>query len=145
MKTFKLLRTLGIAEAQRSLATYARRLRKEPVIVTDRGKPLMVLVHVERDADVESVSLSMNPEFIAMIERSRALHKPGTGLSLEHVRRRGSRGTGRGSPGHSRSGSCRSRAETRPRGPRDRASRGSVGEEPSGRKPALCRHIGYEG
>jgi hypothetical protein len=31
---------------------------------------------------------SMNPEFMAMNERSRALHKPGTGLSLEHVRRR---------------------------------------------------------
>lgn len=88
MKTFKMLRTLDIAEAQRSLATYARRRRKEPVIVTDRGKPLMVLVPLERGVDVESVSLSMNPEFIAMIERSRALHKPGTGLSLEEVRRR---------------------------------------------------------
>lgn len=88
MKTFKMLKTLEIAEAQCSLATYARRLRKEAVILTDRGKPLMVLVPLERGADVESVSLSMNPEFIAMIERSRALYKPGTGLSLDQVRRR---------------------------------------------------------
>lgn len=87
MKAFRMLRTLEIAQAQGSLATYARRLRREPVILTDRGKPLMVLVPVEKGADIESVSLSMNPAFLAMIERSRALYKPRTGLSTEEVRR----------------------------------------------------------
>jgi hypothetical protein len=29
----------------------------------------------------------MNPEFIAMIERSRARHKPGSGISLTEMRR----------------------------------------------------------
>jgi len=47
----------------------------------------MVLVPLEEGADVESVSLSMNPEFMAMIERSRALHKPGRGLSTSEMRR----------------------------------------------------------
>ena len=87
MKVFRMFKTLEIGKAEASLASYARRLRGGPVIVTDRGKPLMVLVPVDK-GDVESVSLSMNPEFIAMIERSRALHKPGTGLSAAEVRRR---------------------------------------------------------
>lgn len=88
MKAFRMFRTLEIGKAEGSLASYARRLRSAPVIVTDRGKPLMVLVPVDRGSDVESISLSMNPNFIAMIERSRARHKPGTGLSVEQVRRR---------------------------------------------------------
>lgn len=88
MKAFKMLKTLEVDKAEGSLASFARKLRDEPLIVTKRGKPLMVLVPVEEGADVESVSLSMNPEFLAMIERSRALRKPGSGLSSEEMRRR---------------------------------------------------------
>ena len=87
MKSFRMMKTLDVAEAKGSLAKHARALRGEPVIVTEKGKPLMVLVPVEEGADVESVSLSMNTEFIAMIERSRALHKPGSGVSLDEMRR----------------------------------------------------------
>jgi hypothetical protein len=47
----------------------------------------MVLVPVEEGADIESVSLSMNPDFIALIERSRAQHKPGSGISSDEMRR----------------------------------------------------------
>ena len=81
------MKTLDVAEATGSLETHARSLRGGPVIVTKNGKPLMVLVPVEKGADVESVSLSMNPEFIAMIERSRATYKPGRGLSTTQMRR----------------------------------------------------------
>lgn len=88
MKSFRMMKTLDVAEAKGSLASHARRLRGEPVILTQDREPLMVLVPVERGADVESVSLSMNPEFLALIERSRALHKPGSGLSTAEMRRR---------------------------------------------------------
>lgn len=71
MKSFRMMKTLDVAEARGSLASH----------------PLMVLVPLEEGADVESVSLSMNPEFMAMIERSRALHKPGRGLSTSEMRR----------------------------------------------------------
>ena len=59
----------------------------EPVVVTDHGKPVMALIAIE-DADLETVSLSTDPRFIALIERSRALYKPGTGVPLEEVRRK---------------------------------------------------------
>lgn len=86
MKSFKMMKTLDVAKAQESLASWARKLRGQPLIVTERGKPLMVLVPVEEGADVESVSLLMNPEFIALIERSRAQHKPGSGISSDEMR-----------------------------------------------------------
>jgi hypothetical protein len=47
----------------------------------------VVLVPVETGADVESVSPSMDSEFMAMIERSRALSTPGNGLSTDDMRR----------------------------------------------------------
>ncbi len=62
-------------------------MRQEPVVVTDRGKPVMALMSIE-NADLETVSLSTDPRFIALIERSRALYKPGTGISLEEIRRK---------------------------------------------------------
>lgn len=86
MKSFKMMKTLDVTKARDSLASWARKLRGRPLIVTDRGKPLMVLVPVEEGADVESVSLSMNPEFIALIERSRAQHKAGSGISSDEMR-----------------------------------------------------------
>jgi antitoxin (DNA-binding transcriptional repressor) of toxin-antitoxin stability system len=87
MKSFRMMRTLDVADAKGSLASHARKLRGRPVIVTEKGKPLMVLVPVEEGADVESVSLSLNPDFMAMIERSRTLYKPGSGLSTNEMRR----------------------------------------------------------
>ncbi len=88
MKSFKMMKTLDVTKAQDSLASWARRLRGRPLIVTERGKPLMVLVPVEEGADVESVSLSMNPEFIALIERSRAQYEAGSGISSDEMRRK---------------------------------------------------------
>jgi hypothetical protein len=40
------------------------------------------------NADIETVSLSNNPKFIALIERSRARQKSEGGISSEEMRRR---------------------------------------------------------
>jgi hypothetical protein len=47
MKSFKMMKTLDVSKAQGSLASWARKLRGGPLIVTERRKPLMVLVPVE--------------------------------------------------------------------------------------------------
>ncbi len=86
MKSLKMMKTLDVAKAQASLASWARKRPRGPLIVTERGKPLMVLVPVAEGADIESVSLSMNPEFMALMERSRMQHKPGSGLSSDEMR-----------------------------------------------------------
>ena len=57
------------------------------LILTVRGKPIAALVSVE-NADVETVTLSTHPQFIALIERSRARQKAEGGISSEEMRRR---------------------------------------------------------
>ena len=81
------MKTLEIADATGPLSTYARKLRRRPLIVTRRGRPMMALVPLQ-NVDLETLSLSSNPDFIALIESSRAHHPPGTGIPLEVVRRR---------------------------------------------------------
>ena len=81
------MKTLEMAKATARLAEYARDVNKEPVILTVRGKPVAALVSVE-NADVETVTLSTHPQFIALIERSRARQKAEGGTSSEELRHR---------------------------------------------------------
>lgn len=81
------MRTLEIKKATGELSSYAEQVRKEPVVVTENGKPVMALLPISA-ADLETISLSADPRFIALIERSRALYKPGSGIPLEEIRRK---------------------------------------------------------
>jgi antitoxin (DNA-binding transcriptional repressor) of toxin-antitoxin stability system len=81
------MKTLEIKQATGDLASYATQVRSEPVVVTDHGKPVMALLPIN-NADLETVSLSTDPRFIALIERSRTLSKPGTGIPLEEIRQK---------------------------------------------------------
>jgi prevent-host-death family protein len=74
-------------EAKAPLADYAAGVAQEPVIVTVNGRPVAVLMAIE-NADLETVSLSTNPAFLALIERSRARHRAEGGLSGDEIRRR---------------------------------------------------------
>jgi len=81
------MRTVDIAEATGSLSEYARQIQRGPVVVTRRGRPVAVVVAVE-GLDLETLSLSTNPDFIALIERSRASYRATGGVSLDQVRHR---------------------------------------------------------
>ena len=81
------MKTLELDEATASLAEYAREMNEEPVIITVDGKPVAALVPIG-DADLETVSLSTDPRFIALIRRSRARLKAEGGVSSEEMRRR---------------------------------------------------------
>ena len=81
------MRTVEITEATGSLSEYAREARKGTLVVTRRGKPVAAVVPVE-GMDLESLSLSTNPDFIALIGRSRASYRATGGLSLEQVRQK---------------------------------------------------------
>ena len=81
------MKTLEMVKATAPLAEYAQNVGKEPVILTVRGKPVAALVAVE-NADWETVTLSTHPQFIALIERSRARQKAAGGISSEEMRRR---------------------------------------------------------
>ncbi len=81
------MKTLEIKHATSSLAEYARDVKREPVIITVAGKPVAALAAIE-NADAETVSLSTNPQFPALIERSRARHSAGGGITGSEMRRR---------------------------------------------------------
>jgi len=81
------MKTVEVAKATLPLSDYAKKVKKEPVIITKEGKPVAALVSIT-NADIETVSLSNNPKFIALIERSRSRQKSEGGISTEEMRRR---------------------------------------------------------
>lgn len=81
------MKTVEITKAKLSLADYAKKVTKEPVVVTVKGKPVAALIGI-RNADKETVSLSNNPQFLALIERSRKRQKEKGGISPEEMRHR---------------------------------------------------------
>jgi antitoxin (DNA-binding transcriptional repressor) of toxin-antitoxin stability system len=81
------MRTVELNEATAALSEYARNAAKEPLVVLDRGKPIAALVAIE-DADLETLSLGDHPEFLDILERSRARHRAEGGISPDEMRRR---------------------------------------------------------
>ncbi len=79
--------TLELKKATKSLTHYARRARKEPVIVTVDGKPMAAVVAL-KNTDLETVSLSNNPKFLALIERSRSRRQREGTLTSDQLRDR---------------------------------------------------------
>ena len=81
------MKIVEIDKATSPLADYIPAVQSEPVVVTDHGVPTAVILPL-RNADMETVALSTNPEFIALIERSRARASEEGGISTEEMRRR---------------------------------------------------------
>ena len=81
------MKRLEMTKATAPLAKYAKSVKKETVILTANGKPVAALVPIE-NADLETATLSTNPKFIALIERSRARQKAEGGISSAEMRKR---------------------------------------------------------
>jgi hypothetical protein len=76
------MRKLELTRATNSLVHYARELENPPVILTDRGRAVAALLPFD-DADLESMALSLDPNFNAVIERAREEYRNGASLSAE--------------------------------------------------------------
>jgi prevent-host-death family protein len=81
------MKTIDIGEASSTLAEYLKQARTEPLVFTDHGTPTAVILTLV-NTDMETAALSTNPEFIALIERSRARAKAEGGFSAAEMRRR---------------------------------------------------------
>ena len=73
-------------DATRSLAEYAAEIKAGAIVVTDHGQPVAALVPVN-DADLETVELSTNPQFMRLIERARFAARAEGGISADEIRR----------------------------------------------------------
>lgn len=81
------MKTIEIADATSPLAKYIEGVQSEPLVITDHGTPTAVILPLV-GADLESVSLSTNPSFIALIERSRARSREDGSISPDEMRQR---------------------------------------------------------
>ena len=81
------MKTVEIADATSPLADYVPGVRTEPLVITDHGTPTAVMLPVGH-ADLESIALSTNPAFLALIERSPSRTCQGGESSAEEMRRR---------------------------------------------------------
>jgi prevent-host-death family protein len=81
------MKTVELDQATASLAEYAREVKSEPVLLTEHGHPVAALLSLE-NVDEESLSLSANPQFLEIIEQSRARLAAEGGISSDEMRRR---------------------------------------------------------
>ena len=81
------MKKIELRHASRPLSEYARRAKKDPIVVVKDGRPVAVVVLV-LNADMETVSPSTNRKFLAIIERSRSRRKKEGSISSKEIRRR---------------------------------------------------------
>jgi hypothetical protein len=75
-------------EAKASLSEYARQARKQTLIVTQKGRPILALIRLPPGTDLENLAVTTHPTFQAIMGRSEARYQAEGGLSTEQVRRR---------------------------------------------------------
>lgn len=78
-------RTVELTEATQSLAEYAQQVDGGAIIVTNNGRPIAAVVALP-NTDAETLALSQNPHFLAIIERSRARQTREGGISSADMR-----------------------------------------------------------
>jgi len=81
------MKIVEMDKATMSVGDCARVARQGPLVVTDHGKPVAVLLPLE-NTDLETASLSSNPRFLKLIERSRSRMRREGGISSAEVRRK---------------------------------------------------------
>jgi antitoxin (DNA-binding transcriptional repressor) of toxin-antitoxin stability system len=102
------MKAIEISEVS-ALAAYVKPGCSEPLLVTDRGRVVATVVPTDDD-DAQSMLLSIDPKFGAILERSRLRLESEGGLSSADVRKR------LGFP--AKSGGPASRSKARPKGRR---------------------------
>ena len=82
------MKTIEMAEAKASLSEYARKARRQTLVVTQNGKPVLALMPLPPHTDLENLAVTTNPRFQAILRRADARYRAEGGLSTEQVRRR---------------------------------------------------------
>ena len=78
------MKKVNIADVSVPLEQFVRELGKEPAILLHRGKPVAVIEPVW-NADIETVSLSLNPKFLKMMQDSRESIIRNGGIPIEEM------------------------------------------------------------
>jgi PHD/YefM family antitoxin component YafN of YafNO toxin-antitoxin module len=80
------MKTIELSTAYQPFSAYAEEFVDEEVILTLNGRVIAVVIAL-KDLDSESLSLSTNPVFMAIIQQAREEFKVGKTVSLEEMKR----------------------------------------------------------
>ncbi len=81
------MKTIDLADANQSLASFVRNADAKPLVVTKAGKPVAALIPVDEDG-IESLAVSSSPVFRKLILHSRERLRKEGGIPEEEVKRR---------------------------------------------------------
>ncbi len=76
------MKTIEISEIASLLEKYDK--TAQPIILTRNGEPVAALFPIE-DNDLETLSLSLNPKFISIIEKSRQSQQEEGRIFIEDI------------------------------------------------------------
>lgn len=79
------MKTIELKKALKPLSEYAKEIDNEILVLTSNDKPVAAMVSL-KDVDMESLSLSTNPDFMEIIKKSRKDFKLGKKLSLDKMK-----------------------------------------------------------
>lgn len=80
------MKTIELSTASMPFSAYAEEFVNEEVILTLNGQVIAVVIAL-KDLDPESLLLSTNPVFMAIIQQAREEFKTGKTVSLEEMKR----------------------------------------------------------
>jgi hypothetical protein len=80
------MKTIDLATACKPLSEYASQLGDEVLVLVSDKTPIAALVSL-KEVDRECLSLSTNPEFLALIDKARQEFRDGKTMSFEAMRR----------------------------------------------------------
>ena len=78
------MKRVPVADVEGHLSTYVEECQREgPIVLTENGKAIAVLLAPRDEEDLERLVLSHSPRFQAVLERSRQSIDAGKGLSRD--------------------------------------------------------------
>ncbi|MCK8603309.1 hypothetical protein [Desulfoferrobacter suflitae] len=80
------MKSIEISTASKPLSEYVDELGDEVLVLTSHQQPIAAIVSL-KNVDKESLSLSTNAEFMAIIEKARDELKSGRKISFEDMRK----------------------------------------------------------
>src|SRR5438445_3886100 len=78
------MKRVSVAEVEGQLSTYLEECQREgPIVLTENGRAIAVLLAPHDEEDLERLVLSHSPNFQAVLERSRQSIEASKGLSRD--------------------------------------------------------------
>ncbi|MBI3960450.1 MAG: type II toxin-antitoxin system Phd/YefM family antitoxin [Chloroflexi bacterium] len=74
-----------LGEVKAKFSAYIKKVQEGPVIVTKNGKPVVLMLQIKDDDDLECLLLAHSPAFQALLDKAEKRIQETGGLSHEEV------------------------------------------------------------